>query len=396
MKQIEFSVMYHNDQSLAALQELLHDFENSSRIHVRLRVLNWADAWTELIKVALYKQGPDVSEIGSTWLGDFARMLALHNFNNSDLRSLGGADSFLPAIWSSATQPEASQIWGIPWIADTRVVFYRRDYFKQADIDEKTAFQSHASLTNALEKLQKAGYSQPWTVPTHRSRMTLHNVSSWIWGEGGNLLSPDGKQTDFASQESIQGITNYYNLTRFLDKENLDLDDDQSDALYTSGKAAITISGTWILSPQTTPPEVLANTGFAPPPGTPYVGGSHLVLWRHTLKENNAIELMRYLCQPEVQHSYCQVIGLLPTKLDALTSLAYNNSPFYHRLIEKLKSGRSFQPFPLWGMVEDKLTAALSQIWSDLIKDPSIDIPSTVSLILQPLGRRLNIALSGH
>lgn len=396
MKEIEFSVMYHDGPSIAALQGLLNDFEAASRVRVHLRVLNWADAWTELVKVALYKQGPDVSEIGSTWLGDFARMLALHNFNNGDLRSLGGVDSFLPAIWSSAIQPEVSQIWGIPWIADTRVIFYRRDYLERAGVDDEIAFQSHNSLVNTLEKLHKAGYSQPWTVPTHRSRMTLHNVASWIWGEGGNLLSPDGKQTGFTSPESIRGITNYYSLSRFLDKENLDLNDTQSDALYASGKAAITISGTWILSPQTTPSDVLINTGFAPPPGIPYVGGSHLVLWRHSSKENSALELVRYLCQPEVQNSYCQVIGLLPTKLDALASLTYNDSPFYHRLIEKLKGGHSFQPLPLWGMVEDKLTAALSQIWSDLIKDPNIDISSTVSLILQPLGRRLNIALSGQ
>ena len=396
MNEIEFSVMYHNDQSLAALEGLIKEFEAASHIHVRLRVLNWADAWSELVKVALYKQGPDVSEIGSTWLGDFARMLALHNFNTADIRSLGGADTFLPAIWSSAIQPEANQIWGIPWIADTRVIFYRRDYLQQAGIEEETAFQSHASLVDALEKLHQAGFAQPWTVPTHRSRMTLHNVASWVWGAGGSFLSPDGKQTDFASSESIQGITNYYSLARYLDRGALDLDDTQSDGLYASGKAAMTISGTWILSPQTTPPNILANTGFAPPPGIPYVGGSHLVLWRHSSNENTALELVRYLCQPEIQNAYCQVIGLLPTKLDALASLTYNDSPFYHRLIEKLKSGRSFRPLPLWGMVEDKLTAALSQIWSDLIKDPNTDIASDVALTLQPLGRRLNIALSGQ
>ena len=396
MKEIEFSIMYHNDPSLATLQGLLNDFEAASHIHVRLRVLKWADAWTELVKVALYKQGPDVSEIGSTWLGDFARMLALHNFTSANVRSLEGSDSFLPAIWSSASQLDASESWGIPWIADTRVIYYRRDYLRQAGIDEETAFQSHLSLVETLERLQKAGITQPWTVPTQRSRMTLHNIASWIWGAGGNFLSPDGKQTAFASPESLQGVTDYYSLARFLNQEALDLDDTQSDGLYATGKAAITISGTWILAGHTSTAEVLANTGFAPPPGIPYVGGSHLVLWRHTHNESSALELIRYLCQPEVQTSYCQAIGLLPTKLQALASPAYNNSPFYQRLVERLKNGRSFRPLPLWGMVEDKLTAALSQVWSDLINDPTQDIAQTVSLNLQPLSRRLNIALSGQ
>lgn len=396
MKEIELSVMYHDDNTIATLEQLLRDFEADTRIHVRLRVLNWSEAWSELVKVALYKQGPDVSEIGSTWLGDFARMLALHNFTSADIRSLGGAESFLPAIWGSASVPDANQNYGIPWIADTRVIFFRRDLLHQAGVAEENAFLSHASLVNTLEKMQQAGITQSWTVPTHKSRMTLHNIASWVWGAGGDFLSPDGRTTGFASPESLQGVTSYYNLARFLSKESLDLDDTQSDALYTTGRAAITISGTWVLAGQAIDPQVLANTGFAPPPGIPYVGGSHLVLWRHTDHESSALELIRYLCEPEVQSIYCKAIGLLPTKLTALSAPMYQESPFYQRLVDRLKTGRSFRPLPLWGMVEDKLTASLSQIWTDLLKDPSLDVSQIVSLALHPLSRRLNIALSGQ
>jgi multiple sugar transport system substrate-binding protein len=396
MKEIELSVMYHDQPTIDTLQELLRDFEAAARIHVRLSVLNWSEAWKELVKVALYKHGPDVSEIGSTWLGDFARMLALHNFTNLDIRSLGGAESFLPAVWSSAVQVNPNECWGIPWIADTRVIFYRRDFMRQVGIDDETAFLTQDSLVDTLEKMQKAGIAQPWTVPTHKSRMTLHNIASWVWGAGGSFLSPDGKKTGFASAESLQGVTNYFNLARFLDKESQDLDDTHSDALYITGKAAITISGTWVLAGQSAEQDIFTNTGFASPPGVPYVGGSHLVLWRHTPNEGPALELIRYLCQPEVQTAYCKVIGLLPTRLAALALPAYTESPFYRRLIERLKSGRSFRPLPLWGMVEDKLTASLSQIWSDLLNDPSLDVAQTVSLNLQPLSRRLNIALSGQ
>jgi multiple sugar transport system substrate-binding protein len=396
MKEIEFSVMYHNNQSVAALQSLLNDFEAASHIRVSLRILNWSDAWTELIKVALYKQGPDVSEIGSSWLGDFARMLALQNFTSTDIRSLGGSDSFLTANWNSASQLDTNGSWGIPWVADTRVVIFRRDILHQAGIQEESAFQTHASLVDTLERLRGAGIIQPWTVPTHRSRMTLHNIASWVWGAGGSFLSPDGKHTNFASPESLQGFSNYFSLMRFLNQTNIDLNDTQSDSLYSGGKAAVTVSGTWVLTDQTSDPKVLSNTGFASPPGVPYVGGSHLVLWRHTPNTSSAHELIRYLCQPDVQTAYCKVIGLLPTRLDALASPAYHDQPFYQRLIERLKSGRSFRTLPLWGMVEDKLTTSLSQVWIDLINDPTLDVAQTVSLNLQPLSRRLNIALSGQ
>jgi multiple sugar transport system substrate-binding protein len=393
MKEIEFSIMYHNEPSLATLHGLLNDFEAASHIHVRLRVLNWADAWTELVKVALYKQGPDVSEIGSTWLGDFARMLALQNFTSANIRSLEGSDSFLPAIWSSASQLDASESWGIPWIADTRVIYYRRDYLRQAGIDEETAFQSHRSLVETLEKLQKAGITQPWTVPTQRSRMTLHNIASWIWGAGGSFLSPDGKQTAFASPESLQGVTDYYSLARFLNQEALDLDDTQSTA-YATGRAAITISGTWILAGDTS----TADTGeYRVCSSTWHSIRGRIAfgpLAAHS-QQSSALELIRYLCQPKYRHPIARLLVCCPRN----SKLSPLRQPIIHpstSAFERLKSGRSFRPLPLWGMVEDKLTAALSQVWSDLINDPTQDIAQTVSLNLQPLSRRLNIALSGQ
>jgi multiple sugar transport system substrate-binding protein len=395
MKEIEFSVMYHNDRASQTIEEIIKSFEVEFKAHVNLRILRWTEAWNELVKVALYKQGPDVSEIGSSWVNDFARMLAFRNYSTSDIRSLGGEDTFLPSSWSSVKQLDQPEIWAVPWLADTRVLYYRRDIFEKAGLDEETAFLSSASLSNSLEWLQSRSIPSPWVVPTHRSRMTLHNSASWVWGAGGSFLSPDGKTTNFTQPEALQGFKEYYELMHFMAPETRDHDDTESDSLYLTGHAATTISGTWLLVDDSGAPEMRANTGFVSPPGIAYVGGSLLSIWRHTHNENLAMDLVRYLNRADVQIAYCQVVGLLPTNMAAL-SLPIYQSPRYQRLIERLKSGRTFRGLSLWGMIEEKLTAALSQIWSDLLTNPSQDIAQTISLNLQPLGRRLNISLSGQ
>lgn len=58
-------------------------------IHIRLRRLAWDTAWSDLVKVALYGDGPDVSEIGSTWLGDLGAMNALRLFDKADITMFG-------------------------------------------------------------------------------------------------------------------------------------------------------------------------------------------------------------------------------------------------------------------------------------------------------------------
>ena len=51
-----------------AISIMLREFESQTNIHVKLKEMTWGDAWSELVKVGLYRSGPDVSEIGSTWL----------------------------------------------------------------------------------------------------------------------------------------------------------------------------------------------------------------------------------------------------------------------------------------------------------------------------------------
>src|SRR5258708_12566230 len=94
IREIEFSSM---GPSAEHIQPLLDQFEAANDIHVRLRPMSWDVAWGDLVRVALYGDGPDVSEIGSTWLGDFVAMNALHPFHPSNIHALTAASPFFPS-----------------------------------------------------------------------------------------------------------------------------------------------------------------------------------------------------------------------------------------------------------------------------------------------------------
>ncbi len=201
--------------NLGITERMLKEYENKYGAHTQLQKLTWGSAWAELVHYSIYKTAPDVSEVGSTWIGDLIGMNCLRPFTPAEIASFGGAQAFFPSAWNSGVS-STGQVWAIPWLIDSRLLYYRRDLLEKAGIDPVTAFQSHAALVNTLQRLSQAGIEMPWASPTHKTRMSLHNVATWIWGAGGDFVSPDGKRTLFNSPEALKGFEQYFELGRFL------------------------------------------------------------------------------------------------------------------------------------------------------------------------------------
>src|SRR5438552_7403885 len=174
-------------ESAEVIQPLLDEFRAAEGIVVRVRLLAWDTAWSDLTRMARNGAGPDVSEIGSTWVGDLVATNALHPFNAEELAALGGADAFLPNAWAGGQVAGQGQMWAIPWLTGARLIFYRRNLLERAGVDEQTAGQSADQLDRTLACLQAAGVGVPWTVPTGATHTTLLNAASWVRGAGGDF-----------------------------------------------------------------------------------------------------------------------------------------------------------------------------------------------------------------
>jgi len=102
--------MRRGDDPVGDLQPLLDRFEAETRVRVHVSVLRWSEGWAEMVKTALYGHGPDVSEIGSSWIGNLIAMNALRPFDLAELYQLGGEKAFLPASWQSGRVPDDSTV----------------------------------------------------------------------------------------------------------------------------------------------------------------------------------------------------------------------------------------------------------------------------------------------
>jgi ABC-type glycerol-3-phosphate transport system substrate-binding protein len=395
---LELSIMNHGMHFVEEVRVLLAQFKQNTRTEVRLRVLDWRDAWAELVRVALYNDGPDVSEIGNTWLSEFVNMTALRPFASAEIVRLGGTQQFLPSTWRSVTPTVTNQVamlaWAVPWLADMRLIHYRQDVFEQAEIEVRAAFQSPQAVLETCAQLQAACVAHPVVLPSRRSRMTLHNLAGWVWGNGGDFISPDGKKVLFVTAQARAAIHAYFDLAHYLPAELRDRDENHSDASFLNGAAAWTISGPWLHRSPDLSREVAEQARQALLPGVSYIGGSQLVIWKHSPYTEPALRLIRHLNSVEAQARLVQTSGLFPTRLEVLACEPFQSDPFYQMAAEGLKTGRAFPASALWGLVENRLADAFAAIWSDIFLNTPADLHAIVDAHLDDAAQRLNATLA--
>ncbi len=266
MEEIVFSIGNHGTAGMENLNKLLKLFEEKYGIHVRVDTIPYSSLrWSSLVEAALYHSGPDVSEVGNTWVGDLVRMEALRAFQQHEVDDVTDGGNYFEAVWKSSIRETNGRksVFSIPWSTDSRSIFYRRDMLQDAGIEENTAFRDFVHLEKTLTILAEKGYPMPLTMPTKRSNMTLHCIASWIWGAGGDFLSPDGTNLAFDQPKALEGCKAYYGLRRFLRPEAYNLEEYESDDAFDQGKAAVLLSGFWVPTNDLAP-EVRKYLGATP------------------------------------------------------------------------------------------------------------------------------------
>jgi multiple sugar transport system substrate-binding protein len=393
MEEITLSLFDHGQAANDILQSLLQRFEQRNNIRVHIELMpSWALGWSRLVETALYHSGPDVSEVGNTWIGDLARMEALRPFKQKEVEDITKEAHLFENVWMSGTRGEGSgsAVYSIPWGGDTRVVFYRRDLLKKAGVSEATAFKDAAHFEKTLATLQEKGIPMPLALPTRRSHLTIQSIASWIWGAGGDFLSPDGTSPIFDEPRALEGCKAYFRLGRYFGPEALNLEEIESDQAFWSGKAAVILSGYWVLFINEMAPEVRENLSAVPVPGVPFVGGHDLVIWKHSRHDSAALKLIQFLHTDEAGKELYPSWGL------PISENGWANPPFDSGLYPVFKAamqkGRGFRG-RLWGLVEKRLTDVFSDIWAEVLKAPESQLDTIVETHLNNLAHRLQLSM---
>jgi multiple sugar transport system substrate-binding protein len=185
---------------------------------------------------------PDVAQIATSWLPPLADAGVL-----ADWEEIGYSPDLLgqmdPALRDGARYQ--GKLFGLPYGASARAVFYNTDLFEQAGIAAPPT--TWDELIDAARKLKEAGVE----IPFYYEGKGQEAMAAWFaytYFTNGGELAADGKLT-LDQEACVKALT----VWDTMNKEGLFESDvtagtfDQQVATMASGQAAMTISGPWLI-----------------------------------------------------------------------------------------------------------------------------------------------------
>jgi len=346
-------------------------------ITVRVTVLDWESGWNKITAAAASRRGPDLLELGTTWMPAIAAMGGLEPLSAAQLAQVDNGAAYYPQLWKTTQVFGQKAVYGLPWYADVRAAFYRTDVFRQAGVDPAQAFSSWDAFHAALRKingqvvagkrvaaLAYAGKND-WNV--------VHNLAPWIWNGGGDVLSADAKHSALNSPQALKAIDFYSSLAveGLVPSNALEKDSDILEGAWVGGDYGVIFSGPWLMRRIFEAPPgavVRGNFDVAPYPAGPaghatFFGGSNLAVFKGSRHKAEAWELVKYLGGKGPQVRLSLVSSMMPARIDAANDPAWTSRhPVYARLTAIAADGHAYPPIPAWGPLETVYTKHLGQL----------------------------------
>jgi multiple sugar transport system substrate-binding protein len=397
------------DDMIALLTGFKQQFPN---INVQVTVLDWGSAFTKITNAVTSGEGPDVTQLGTTWVGAVSALDGLRPYTADEITSMGGQASFFPAAWNTSHQFNTTAITAIPWFLDVRALYYRSDILKNLNIDPATGLDTWDHFDATMAKVKAANVvTTTYVFPGKNDWNVVHNFAPWVWGAGGDMLTPDNSASAFNSDKALAGVKEYtsfvtkgYTPVSVLEKNTAD-----AENIFKSGGAAFVVAGSWIIGQSR---QTSANGGFSdmaaagkfgvvPIPAGPagsltFVGGSDLSVMKSSQHPTEAVALVKYLVSQQANVAYAKLSGNMPASQAGYGDPYFSGDPMYQVFIKAASTGKSYPTIAAWGAIESAMQKNLSGLWDDVagVNGPFQD--SMVKARLDQAAAEVNAAIAAN
>jgi multiple sugar transport system substrate-binding protein len=387
MRILKFSICKDIQEDIKPYETVTSSFLDSyqDRNMIKFHITPWETYKEDLKAIALNGNDVDISQVASPQINDLILMGALRPFTQQEIASMGGISAFPSVAWN--LPDNTKEIYAIPWIIDARAILYRREILEEAGIDETTAFTSFDNMENTFERLQAKGFETPWAVGTGNKYTAFQTACCWIWGLGGEIGKEDKILID--QPETIEALVRYFKMYRFMPKHGQNPNHLELWKMFRESKVAAIMHNISIHS-LSRASENGANIGATLAPGPTYVGGSSLVVWRHSRQPEQAVGLIQHLTTSVIQLQFALLSGSMPARSYVLNDTHFTKTPNLRVFVDSIAQGRTYSGLRFGGLLEELLSAAICNVWEKIIADPGIDIKSTLLSEIEPVVSHIN------
>jgi len=221
------------------MQGLVDQFnEEHPNISVVSNTIQWADFYQRLPAAVNAQEGPDVGVMQLEQLATNAARNVIVPVDDVAENLELDQDDFPEEIWNAGIYDD--QRYGIPLDVHSLAMYYNTEHFAAAGITEPPT--DEASFMEALDKLQAAGYEQPFWMPQLWPAHLIY--LSLLWQNGGEPYAEGGDEALYDSPEGVAALEWQRSIVENgYSPESVGIDTQY--AAFKNGETSITWDGIW-------------------------------------------------------------------------------------------------------------------------------------------------------
>ncbi|MFZ0476542.1 MAG: sugar ABC transporter substrate-binding protein [Halobacillus sp.] len=327
------------------LQEFSKTFEeNNPDLTVDVQAIPWDTAHDKLLTAVASGNGPDVVQLGTTWVPEFAEAGALKDLSEymGDYPNFAKENFFEGSV---TTMEHGDQVVGIPWYVDTRVIYYRTDLLKEAGYEE--APKTWDEMKDAATKLDARG-EDSYGLDIDRNDQITPFIFAWQNGYEANLEQNELNFDSPEFKEALEYYTSYFEEGLSPTQEGVDIVE-----AFKSGSKPMFFSGPWminIINDQAPDLEGKWATAVMPTKetNTSSMGGSHLSVFESADNVEGALKYISFMTDVDTQMDWLEESNTLPSRTEAWEKPKMTDDPNYAtfgKQLENTKPGLQTEQF---------------------------------------------------
>ncbi|WP_130798137.1 sugar ABC transporter substrate-binding protein [Streptomyces otsuchiensis] len=328
-------------------EDLKAAFEEETGARLNYQLVPWDEAHDKFTTAAAGDTLPDVSEIGTTWVPEFADAAIVADMSDW-IEDDGLSGDLVEGLQQAGTVD--GQLYGMPWYAGIRALFYRADVFEEHGLEPPTTWDELLEVGLQLKDLE------PDMIPYPVPGSSEHSFYPYLWGAGAEIAVEDGDgwTSTINSPEAVEGITFF---TELATEHGLSVAAantwTEADSLqsFQDGQAAMIVNGAWTVGNLLNEDESWdGKFGVLPMPGKDggispsFMGGSLVSVIEGSSEPELAWELVKLMTTGDFADRWSEETGFFPGQQSLLAEYSTSDDPYVAPFAEQMSEGGKLLP----------------------------------------------------
>ncbi|MEW5702840.1 MAG: extracellular solute-binding protein [Candidatus Zixiibacteriota bacterium] len=344
----------------AVITKAIEEWESVNPLYkVEITDLTWSDGHQKIVAAFAGDRVPDLLELGSDWIAEFAARGALMDMSAECEQWHDSLAGWPPAIYDNSC-------WALPWYLSTRVLYFNQDIAKLTQGGNPRPPMTWDEL---LQQTRDATTEKPrlWGIGINAAEphVLYKKFVPFLWSAGGDILTEDQSVCALETEAGRRSLQFLVDLSRgqLVEKQAA------LDEAFINGKLLFDLSGDWLYEKLKRSGSNVAYSAFmmpfpAPDQGTrtSFAGGEYLAIPRRAKQPVAAVSLARHLLSEKNIFNLCLATGCAtPVHINVARNAYFADDSIRSVFIRQMGQARTSPANPHWVEIEAALEWGVEQ-----------------------------------